>query len=176
MGYEGFWCREDKITQSVKFHEFSRLLHGVVTAFQFPARYHGRSAEFSRLHGGQRAQVAEDILAQKAKVTWERHSIAEIGRHRETSPGASVTASGMKLTRLREKGTSGRHDQEPASQHLASNRRDGDTGRQAGDGRHRETSGRHNPGASVTASGIQTQGDKQSRRHDPGASVTASGI
>ena len=31
-------CREDKITQSLKFHEFSRLFDGVVTAFQFPAR------------------------------------------------------------------------------------------------------------------------------------------
>ena len=112
--------------------------------------------------------MAEDILAQKVKVTWERHSIADIAcetqprnqRHsiwhlnaeadktarerdkRETRAGAGVTASGIQPQRRR----------------------------------HRETSGRwqtqgDNPRASVTASGIQTQS-----RHDPGASVTASGI
>ena len=82
---------------------------------------------------------------------------------------------------------------EPASQHLASDRIDweksrlgeaadrrdwetqGDTtpepaSQKTGDGRHRETSGRHNPAASVTASGIQTQGDKRETRPEPASS------
>ena len=79
---------------------------------------------------------------------------------------------------------------EPASQHLASDRRDSETqasGRHetgtsansvwhltAETGRRRETSGRHDPGAGVTA--FDRRDWETSGRHDPAATVTASGI
>ena len=50
------------------FTAFSRSSNGLSVP---RASYHSRSAEFSQLYGSQRAQVAEDTLAQKAKETWD---------------------------------------------------------------------------------------------------------
>ena len=134
-----------------------------------------------------RHDPASGLQTQGDKQDWDkretrprrrRHPTTETGRHRKTS---------------------GRHDPEPASQHLASDRGDwetqgekretrpqrlGDTGRQAGDttpqpaSQHLASDRR----ASVTASGIQIQGDKRETRpgasvtHDPRASVTKNGM
>ena len=80
------------------------------------------------------SDTAGDTTRRQRHSIW--HLTAETGRHRETS---------------------GRHDPEPASQHLASDRRDRET-----QGDKRET----RPGASVTASGIQTQRETRTGRQE----------
>ena len=95
-------------------------------------------------------------------------------RHRETRLGAQGEASG-------------RPPEPAASQHLASDCRDWGTQGTGGVGVTEDTEcGRHNPGASVTASqktarhretsGRRNPGASATASHNPGASVTASGI
>ena len=112
-------------------------------------------------HAGDTTPASQHLASDRGDTS--QHPTAETGRHRETSrrhdPGASVTASGIRLQRLGDK-----RETRPRSQRHEK-REMGDTGRQAGDttpepasqhlaSRHRETSTRHDPGARVTASGI----------------------
>ena len=141
---------------------FARELHFSCCLSIWHPTAEGQAGDTERQAGDTTPEPASQHLAfdrrdwetqgDKRETRPRRHAAAETGRH--------VTASSIRPQRLGDTGRqAGDTTPEPASHPTA------ETGRQAGHmtpepasqhlaSRHRETSGRHDPGARVTASGI----------------------